>query len=44
MAYKPAFHACSAIVDSFVIVTFFLEETLHFTVLSLTNKLRLWLF
>jgi len=29
MAYKPAFHAYSAIVDSFVIVSLFLEK--HYT-------------
>jgi len=55
MAYKPAFHACSAaldsffyahsaIVDSFVIVSFFLENHYILAVLSLTKKLRLRLF
>jgi len=54
MAHKPAFHAYSAIldsffcaycaiVDSFVIASFF-WETLHSAVVSLTNKLSLCLF
>jgi len=54
MAHKPTFHAYStilyslfyaysAIVDSFVIVSFF-WETLHSAVLSLTNKISLCFF
>jgi len=40
-AYKPACHAYSAIVDSFVIGSFFSWETLYSAVLSFTNILRL---
>jgi len=52
MAYKSTFHAYSTILDSFfygysaivdsvVIVSFFLRN-IHFAVLSLTNKLSLY--
>ena len=38
---QAGFHAYSAIIDSFVIVSFFSWETLYSAVLSFTNMLRL---
>jgi len=43
MAYNPAFHACSAIVDIFVIVCFHVEKHC-IPRYALTNKLSLCLF
>ena len=40
-AYKPAYHAYSTVVDSFVIVSFFSWETLYSAVLSFTYTLCL---